>query len=315
MFKIHSKASRKFENLDSSKPAQFSQLIVRSVRVSRPVGQSSNKASMKLYDENFWDHLVEEWVRSWWSDKSGVPWCKVGDDEATYESGLLKTLTPKDWFSLYEIKSHRLWIPPPAAMETVVELFNEDRLVNPHLAHVFVIPRLMTHLWRKQLFKDADVRFYVRAGAPFWPSSMHEPLTVLLVLPLAFVENYRGPWTVRDTTEAREFGELMDTEFGDPVQNGRRRFLDMDGPMPSLWEDKHRWTRDLLFEFLNKQSTFPPVQSGLLRSLLPALRGRSIPDSNVNGGRRRGKRVRDGGSKGGPLQMRQRRRSLDEPTL
>lgn len=43
----------------------------------------------------------------------------------------------------------------------------------------------MTQMWTKQLCKDADLKFYVQAGAPFWPSSMLEPLTVVVVFPLS----------------------------------------------------------------------------------------------------------------------------------
>ena len=39
-----------------------------------------------------------------------------------YESMELVKLEPEDWFLLHEIKGHRLWIPPPAAMDTVLEL-------------------------------------------------------------------------------------------------------------------------------------------------------------------------------------------------
>lgn len=81
-------------------------------------------------------------------------------------------------------------------METVVELFNEDRLMHPRIPHVFLIPRLMTHLWRKQLGKDADLMFAVRAGTSFWGGNMHEPLYVLIVLPITHVSGYRGPLDV-----------------------------------------------------------------------------------------------------------------------
>ena len=60
-----------------------------------------------------------------------------------------------------------MWIPPPAAMETVVEMFREDHLAHPWLTHVFVIPWLMTHLWRKDLGKDADVIFLLKLAVPF----------------------------------------------------------------------------------------------------------------------------------------------------
>ncbi len=239
---------------------------------------------------------VEKWVRAWWSDQEGTPWTRVSGDNTQYESTQLTKLDPEDWFRLRDILGHRLWMPPPAAMETVVELFNEDRMVNPHLSHVFVIPRLMTHLWRKQLFKDADVNFYVKAGAPFWPSDMHEPLTIVIVLPLAYVPNYRGPWITKLTPTARDACERLGAEFGNAEENGRKKFINVGEPMPSLWEDDYRWTRDLLFQFLQEQSSFPPVQGGLVRGLLPTLRGRSLSGSKNNGRRRGRKRLRDGGN-------------------
>ena len=204
-----------------------------------------------------------------------------------YESMELVKLEPEDWFLLHEIKGHRLWIPPPAAMDTVLELFTEDRHMNPHLTHVFVVPRLMTHLWRKQLFKDADLKFYVKAGAPFWPCSMHEPLTVVVVLPLAYTPSYRGPWSVKQTPDSESAGNFLDALYGDYEADGREKCYDLESPMPPLWEDEQRWTRDFLFQFLREKSQFPPVQSGLLRSLLPSLRGRPLPDPDESGGRGR----------------------------
>eukprot|EP00956_Cyclotella_meneghiniana_P043382 scaffold267197_cov149-Cyclotella_meneghiniana.AAC.1 len=86
------------------------------------------------------------WIDSWWKDGDGNTW---GGKK-------LRHLTPKDWFSLKDVDAPRLWIPPPSAMPTVIEMFNDDRLERPQYPHVFVVPRLMTHLWRKQLSKDAD---------------------------------------------------------------------------------------------------------------------------------------------------------------
>ena len=95
----------------------------------------------------------------------------------------MKRLSPDDWFELNTQDRPRLWTPPPAATETVVKVFNKDRLAQPHTPHVFAIHRLMTHLWRRQLSKDADVLFTINVGKSFWPSSMHEPLIVLIVSP------------------------------------------------------------------------------------------------------------------------------------
>ena len=57
----------------------------------------------------------------------------------------------------------------------------------------------MTHLWSKQLSKDADIAFSVPCDPAFWPIGMHEPLIILIVFPLMFVQSYQGPWVVKGT--------------------------------------------------------------------------------------------------------------------
>lgn len=133
------------------------------------------------------DGKVLDWIHSWWGEDASSSWC----------SSPLTLLSPTDWFQLRTIPGPRLWVPPPAAMETVLEMFSEDRIARPHLPHVFAVPRLMTGLWRKQLSKDADVVFTVEAGQGFWPHCMHEPLLVLIVFPLAHIDSYRGPWLAK----------------------------------------------------------------------------------------------------------------------
>jgi hypothetical protein len=132
---------------------------------------------------------VERWVRGWWSGERG----------RVFLEKPLKLLEPEDWFSLHEIEEARLWMPPPAAMETVISLFNEDRLTRPDIPHVFCVPRLMTNLWRKALSKDADVSFEVDVGNDVWSYSQFEPLVVMIVFPFAHVDRYTGPWMVRGT--------------------------------------------------------------------------------------------------------------------
>ena len=175
-----------------------------------------------------------------------------------------------------------------------MEVFNEDRIINPHLTHIFAVPRLMTHLWRKRLFKNADLQFYVSAGAPFWPRSMHEPLTIVVILPLAHVKNYRGPWIAKLTPETRQLGEYLDAQFKNPSEYGRTECHDMESSVFDVWEDEHQWSRNLLSQFLHQQVNFQPVSSGLLRGMLPSLRG--LPVSNSENPRRGGggrKRLRD----------------------
>mmetsp|Transcript_25774 Transcript_25774/g.61250 ORF Transcript_25774/g.61250 Transcript_25774/m.61250 type:complete len:573 (+) Transcript_25774:1839-3557(+) len=167
---------------------------------------------------------VHDWVNSWWNDLSGKPY--LGSD--------LRLLEPSDWFELYDIKAPRLWSPPPAAMETVVELFNEDRLAHPEMSHVFVVPRLMTHLFRRALGKDADLMFEAASGSWFWPLSMHEPLIVIVVLPLVFVPRYRGPWVLRSSELSRDTAEKLKSGFKSPEVWGQVKLHDLDCPVPSM---------------------------------------------------------------------------------
>ena len=141
--------------------------------------------------------------------------------------------------------------PPPTAMETVVEVFNEDSLAHHHIPHVFAIPRLMTHLQRRQLSKDVDVLFTINVGTYFWPSSMHEPLIVLIVLPLAHVSNYRGPWVLRGSPPALEVKDYPEDGFKHPELHGCGKFHDLEGPVYGVQDPKVEWSSDLLFKFID----------------------------------------------------------------
>ena len=69
-----------------------------------------------------------------------------------------------EWFELQNALGPILWMPSPASMGMVMEFFNEDRLVHSWNPRVAVVPRLITHLWRKNLGKDMDVFFTVQVG-------------------------------------------------------------------------------------------------------------------------------------------------------
>ena len=126
---------------------------------------------------------VLSWIDTWWKDRTG----------AALEVRALKSLSPDDCFQLYTQDRPRLWTPLPAAIETVVEVFNEDRLVHPHIPHVFAIPRLMNHLCRRQLSKEVDVLFTINVGLSFWVYSIHEPLIVLMICLLLMFQTIEVP--------------------------------------------------------------------------------------------------------------------------
>ena len=92
-----------------------------------------------LADKRSMGRVVSQ-ITSWWKDKTGTVW----------GGRPLKKLAPDNWFMLYTQDMPRIWTPLPAAMETVVELFNEYRLAHPNTPRVFDIPHLMTHQRRKK---------------------------------------------------------------------------------------------------------------------------------------------------------------------
>ena len=143
----------------------------------------------------------------------------------------MNRFSPDDFFELHTQYRPILWTPPPAAMETLVEVFNEDCLAHPHIPHVFSIPRLITHLWIRQLSKDADILFTINVGPYFCTSSMHEPLIVLIVFPLAHVSNYIFPWVIWGVPPALEVQDHLETGFKNTELHGCQKLHDLEGPM------------------------------------------------------------------------------------
>jgi hypothetical protein len=198
-------------------------------------------------------------------------------------------------FELRDVKAARLWMLPPAAMEVAIELLWEDKLAHPQWPHVFVVPRFMTHLWRRNLGKTTDVFFTVPAGVPFWGSSQFEPLIVANVFPLAHVSSYTGPWTVKGTDMGLYYKRALAAGFSKPtvgpptkkpILEGPRgggvlpaseltggggdtgQLHDMDGPLPGVFDDPEAGSRALLRELLASVGELPPVRKCLVRKVL-----------------------------------------------
>ena len=150
-------------------------------------------------------------------------------------------------------------VPSSVAMETVMELFNEDRLTHPHIPHLFFVPCLMTHLWQKQLGKDADLMFHVKPGACFWPKSMHEPLYVAIILPLAHHEHHRGPWVLHSSGTSLELSGWLVSGFKDPELHGsKKKFMTWRGPCLVCGKVLRHGTGIFCGNFLRHRGPFPP---------------------------------------------------------
>ena len=154
-------------------------------------------------------------------------------------------------------------------METVVELFNEDYTAHPWNPHVCVVPILMTHFWRKNLLKDADLFVEVGVRDHFWTKDQHEPLIVVIVLPLAHVPNHRGPWAAKGTDESQrvQLKLTKGVKFGTKHDTGGLYVV--DGVLRPVWKDKERRSGRVLREFLVRAGRMPPVQKYLVRGMLP----------------------------------------------
>ena len=104
-----------------------------------------------------------------------------------------------------------------------IELLWEDKLAHPQWPHVFVVPCFMTHMWRRDLGKNADILFTVPAGVPFWGGTQFEPLIVAVVFPLAHVSGYTGPWAVKGVDMGSYYKHALVEGFKRPQKGSGAR--------------------------------------------------------------------------------------------
>ena len=86
--------------------------------------------------------LLEKWIRSLW-----------GEDK----QGKLELLEPEGWYDSTMKVGQYLWNVAPAAGEAAVEQLGSHIHGRPENTHIFLIPRLCTCHWRKQLGKICDI--------------------------------------------------------------------------------------------------------------------------------------------------------------
>jgi hypothetical protein len=193
---------------------------------------------------------VEEWVRSWWGTQP------------------LLSLSPEGWFEEGQGSTPCLWMPPPAGMEVALECLAEARHKRPHVAHVVVAPRLMTHMWRKQIGKDADLLFTVPVGVPFWEKHQHEPLIVCLLLPVVKRRNWRGPWIVRGSSFASTAEDELRRTFELSVGKKPKQRDELGGELRPVLENPPERSGDILRKFLNAARRIHSLPKGVVRTML-----------------------------------------------
>ena len=147
-----------------------------------------------------------------------------------------------------------MWSPPPAVASTCLEEIRKARIKRQDCTHVVLIPRLMTPLWLKQLYKAADLIFQLKPDFPHWSKQEFEPLIVAIILPfLPF-----HPWQYRSTPKmfsmARQMRKMSQAEG-------------MDGG-------------NILREFLLQTKKFPKMSPDVVRRMLYFTHPPSIPSSS-----------------------------------
>ncbi len=164
-------------------------------------------------------------------------------------------------FELKNLKAARLWMLPPAAMEVALELLTEDQIAHPQWPHVFLVPRLMTHLWWRDLGKEAGIFFNVPAGVPFWGAQQYEPLTVAILFPLSHAPSHTGPWVVKRTDVGANFEQSLVQGFRGDGPDDPAELHGLDGSVCVLWKDPASGSRAILQQLLAWAGTFPPCRN------------------------------------------------------
>ena len=182
---------------------------------------------------------------------SPVDWYRRGHDH------LGGKLDEKGFYRLNIQPGTYLWHPPPAAADAAIEELRKARLKRRRSTHIVVIPRLVTTLWLKQLYKSADFLITIPNTHPFWPEPMLEPL----VLAISFPYSRHNPWQLKSTPKLLQ------------SQREVYRLLQAD-PLAG---------RDILQEFFSSTLKLPTLSPSLVWSLLHFQPRSLVPNSSSSG--------------------------------
>ena len=173
---------------------------------------------------------ILDWIKEWWDD----------------DLGELCTMTPEDWFLRAMDIGNFLWIVAPSAGEVAVEQLCSHTHGRPETHHIFLIPRLCTCSWRKQLLKACDVVLTIQPKYKFWDKTMHEPLLMGIHFPLLPAKSRFKPW------------HLKHTKFVAGFKSDLHRM--------QASSDTMDWS--VLRKFLLQARSIPSVSDGVARKLL-----------------------------------------------
>jgi hypothetical protein len=186
-------------------------------------------------------------------------WFHRGHD---FERGGLKNLDGV-WMPQFRAGTF-VWTPSPAGGQVAVEQLRRARVKRQNSTHIVVVPRLFTSIWRKQLYKVADLLIELPFIDGIWEKDeQHEPLTLAFVFPfLSF-----SPWQLKRSTS----------------------FLGMGRFLRQMWEQETLSTGFVLCQFFQWARDLASMPEGVVWKML-----RSPEESGFlhPSGRQRSKRVR-----------------------
>lgn len=196
--------------------------------------------------------------------------------------------------------------PASSATQAVVPLFDKECIARPHIPHVFVVSRLMTHLWMKQLSKDADIVCTLQPSSLRWPVEMFESGIALIVLHVCYIPNYRGPCVAKGTPAANNIESKLTkgSKAWRRLQHDPEQFHELEKELQGIWQDEETWSRHILQQFYDQRS-FPPCNNVWCRTCYQVGTANKFPiQGNLEEGRIR--QTGGGPRRGAPVPKRQR---------
>jgi len=146
------------------------------------------------------------------------------------------------WMPAYQSAVY-VWTPAPAAGQHAVEQLRQARLKRTSSTHLFLVPRIFTSIWRKQLHKVADLVVELPFDDECWQQNIeHEPLTLAFVFPFVCFK----PWQLKRTYAILGMGRVL------------RR----------LWKESNLSTWHILHKFLLWAGRLYTMPEGVVRKML-----------------------------------------------
>ena len=144
-----------------------------------------------------------------------------------------------------------VWTPPPAVCNVAIEELRKACIKRHDSTHIILVPRLMTPLWLKQMYKFCDLIVEIPPSCDYWNSNMFEPCIMGICFP--YLSHF--PWQLRSTPK---MGQL------------RRKLL-------QVWKDYPLSPGFILRKFLVVSRKFPNMQKELVRKLLYFIPRTKVP--------------------------------------